>query len=232
MEEAIKEQILFVLEDDNELMTAALDSDLDDENKRMNRSLIARHQAIIAKVEKGEDLTWDELLLVEDANEIHVNDTANVAEHHRQALLLQEWLKRETRRTIGEAVRALEKQLDSDPKTPREAYRALHILWEEATAPEQKAMEKAFSEHGKCLKCGSKVSLADVTDTLVFVGDEIVKRHDGDITNRNCVRCTYPGLYPEYREHDEAEGSCGGGGMTGRRLANRSERSGTPQECV
>ena len=107
MQEAIKEQILFVLEDDNEVMSAALDSGLDEENKRLNRSLIARHAAIIAKVEKGENLSWDELLLVEDANEIHVNDTANLAEHHQQALLLQGWLKRETKRTVEEAARAL-----------------------------------------------------------------------------------------------------------------------------
>jgi hypothetical protein len=31
------------------------------------------------------------------------------------------------------------------------------------------------------------IRMADVTDTVVFVGDEIVKRHDGGITNRNCV---------------------------------------------
>ena len=30
----------------------------------------------------------------------------------------------------------------------------------------------------------------------------LVKRYDGDITNRNCVRCTYPEQYPEYEDHD------------------------------
>ena len=48
------------------------------------------------------------------------------------------------------------------------------------------------------------MSLADVTDTAVFVGDEIVKRHAGDITNMNCVRCVYPKLYPE-QEHFDRE---------------------------
>jgi hypothetical protein len=61
----------------------------------------------------------------------------------------------------------------------------------------------AFDEEGKCLKCGSRVSFADATDTLVFVGDEIVKRYDGDITNRNCVKCTYPKQYPEYEGYDK-----------------------------
>ena len=39
MNRQIRKQIQLVLEDDNEVMTAALDSDLDDENKRMNREL-------------------------------------------------------------------------------------------------------------------------------------------------------------------------------------------------
>ena len=63
--------------------------------------------------------------------------------------------------------------------------------------------EAAFDDEGKCLKCDSKVSFADVTDTIVFVGDEIVKRHDGDIMNRNCARCTYPGQYHDYEDYDE-----------------------------
>ena len=47
------------------------------------------------------------------------------------------------------------------------------------------------------------MSFADVTDTIVFVGDEIVKRRNGDITNKNCVRCTYPERYREYEHYDE-----------------------------
>ena len=74
-------------------------------------------------------------------------------------------------------------------------------MWEEAT-DDDAAEEPAFDNEGKCLKCGSKVSFADVTDTVVFVGDEIVKRHDGDITNRNCVKCTYPDQYPDYEDCD------------------------------
>ena len=66
-----------------------------------------------------------------------------------------------------------------------------------------KVEKPTFDENGKCLKCGSRVSLADVRDTLVFVGDEIVKRHDGDISNRNCVRCNYPEQYADYEGCDE-----------------------------
>ena len=69
------------------------------------------------------------------------------------------------------------------------------------------AGKPAFDDEGRCLKCGSRVSFADVTDTAVFVGDEIVKRYDGDITNRNCVRCTYPKQYRDYEEYDEDGGS-------------------------
>ena len=72
--------------------------------------------------------------------------------------------------------------------------------------------ERAFDEGGKCIKCGSRVSFADVTDTLVFVGDEIVKRYDGDITNRSCVRCNYPEQYGDYEVYDKV-GSYSGSGI-------------------
>ena len=80
----------------------------------------------------------------------------------------------------------------------------MHALWEKAT-PNGMAGGPRFDDAGGCLKRGSRVSFADVTDTVVFVGDEIVKRHDGDITNRNCVRCTYPDQYPGYKDYDEGD---------------------------
>jgi hypothetical protein len=90
--EEIREQILFVLEDDNEGMRAALDSDLDEENKQMNRDLIVAHERIIEKVERGEDLAADDLVLIRDANEIHLNDTGNLGCRHQEAVVLDEWL--------------------------------------------------------------------------------------------------------------------------------------------
>jgi hypothetical protein len=166
MNKKIKQQIIFVLEDDNEVMSAALEpgSDLDEQNKKMNRELIREHEQIIAKVEDGEELTRHDLDLIRDANEIHLNDAENLQEHHREAVMLDKWLQRQR-------------------KTTKEEF--------------------GFDNNGRCRKCGSKVSFADVTDTLVFVGDEIVKRYDGDITNRNCVRCSYPELYPDYEHYDE-----------------------------
>jgi len=165
MHEETKEQIRFVLEDDNELMRAALDpnSDLDEQNKRMNRKLIERHEQILARLDTAEQLSQEDLQLVRDANEIHLNDKDNLAGHHNQAVALNEWL---------------DKMLVS-----RE--------------------EPAFDEQGRCLKCGSRMSFADVTDTVVFVGDEIVKRYDGDITNRNCVKCTCPEQYGDYEHYDQ-----------------------------
>jgi len=52
---------------------------------------------------------------------------------------------------------------------------------------------------------------AGVTDTVVFVDNEIVKRYDGDIANRNCARCNHPELYPEFAHHEDDGGSptCG-----------------------
>lgn len=203
MKKAIKEQILFVLEDDNEVMRAALDSDLDEENKEMNRELIKEHERIIKKVEAGEGLEPRELQLVRDANQVHLNDRENVAGRHTQAVMLDEWLKTHGAMTVEEAMEILEQHLDQDSHTPALIYSALHWLWEAAT-PAEAGQEAAFDDEGRCLKCGSKVSFADVTDTLVCVGREFVKRYDGDITNRNCVRCTYPEQYPEYEEYDKA----------------------------
>jgi len=203
MNRTIRKQIIFALEDDNEMMTAALDpdSDLDKENKRLNRLLIKRHEAILTKIEKGQALTQEDLVLIRDANEIHVNDAQNLNGRHRQAIALDEWLDNMIELSKEEAMKILETHLDKGPHTPAKVYRALHTLWEEAT-PDDVAMEPGFDEAGKCHKCGSKVSFADVTDTMVFVGDEIVKRYDGDITNRNCVRCKYPDQYRDFEHFD------------------------------
>lgn len=80
---------IFVLEDDNEIMFHALnDEDFDEENKQMNLELIKEHIRIILKLEKNKDLTREELILIRDANEIHVNDTDNYNEHHKDAIKL------------------------------------------------------------------------------------------------------------------------------------------------
>ena len=204
MDEEIRRQIVFALDDDNEVMTAGLDKDsgLSRENRRMNRDLIKRHEAILTKIEKADRLTQEDLVLIRDANEIHVNDAQNLNGHHRQAMALDDWLDNMIELSKEEAMKILEAHLDRESETPAKVYRALHTLWEEAT-PNDVAEEPAFDNEGKCLKCGSKVSFADVTDTVVFVGDEIVKRHDGDITNRNCVKCTYPDQYREYEHYDK-----------------------------
>ena len=203
MDEEIKRQIIFVLEDDNEVMTAGLDKDsgLSRENKRMNRELIKRHEAILAKIKKADRLNQEDLVLIRDANEIHFNDEDDLQGHHRQAVALNEWLEQRMEMTLQAAMRILEEHLDKDSHTPARVFRALHTLWEEAT-PDDAIEQSAFDKTGKCLACGSKVSFSDVTDTVVFVGDEIVKRYDGDITNRNCVKCTYPGQYPDYEDYD------------------------------
>lgn len=204
MNKKVKKQIVFVLDDDNEVMTAALapGSDLDEANKQMNRELIKRHEEILAKINREEQLTRDDLDLIRDANEIHLNDEANVQGHYRQAVALDKWLEQAIGFSKEEAMRVLEEHLDRDSHTPAKVYKALHTLWEEAT-PDDVAEELAFDGEGKCLKCGSKVSFADVTDTIVFVGNEIMKRHNGDITNRNCVKCNYQGQYPEYEHYDK-----------------------------
>ena len=207
MNRAIKQQIRFVLDDDNELMTAALSptSDLDEDNKQMNRELIKRHEEILAKLDRGEVLSQEDLILVRDANEIHVNDAQNLNGHHKEAIALEKWLDQMMVLSKEAAMKILEAWLDRDSKTPARVYRALHTLWEEAT-PNGMAVGPGFDDAGRCLKCGSRVSFADVTDTVVFVGDEIVKRYDGDIANRNCVRCVYPKQYPEYEDYDEGDG--------------------------
>jgi len=106
MEKQIKKQIQFVLEDDNEMLRAALKpgSDLDEENKRMNRELICRHKQILAKLDSGEKLTKEDLKLIRYANEVHVNDEDNLAGHHEQVVKLDEWLDNVTEMTRQEAM--------------------------------------------------------------------------------------------------------------------------------
>jgi len=202
MNKEIRRQIVFVLEDDNEIMAAALNSDLDAQNKQMNRELIKRHEQILAKLDKSKLLSEEDLQLVRDANEIHLNDEDNLNGRHKEAVELDNWLDMMIELTPQQAFEILEKHLHKDSQTPAVVFRALHTLWEEIT-PNDTVEGPAFDDKGKCLKCGSKVSFADATDTLVFVSDEIVKRHDGDITNRNCVRCTYPKQYPDYEDYDK-----------------------------
>ena len=206
MNKEIREQIRFALQDDNELMTAALHegSDLAEENKRLNRLLIKSHEAILAKLYRSDALTQDDLRLIRSANQIHLNDRDNLNGRHKEAVELDHWLQQRMELTKDRAMRILEEYLDRDSQTPAEVYRALHTLWEEAT-PNDVVEEPTFDDEGRCLKCAGKISFADVTDTLVFVGDEIVKRCPGDITNRNCVRCTYPEQYRDL-QHFESDG--------------------------
>jgi len=201
MNPAIKGQIRFALEDDNEVMSAALKGDLDEANKQMNRELIQRHNQILAKLDRDELPSQAELQLIRDANEIHLNDTDNLNARHAQAIELDRWLDNMTELSKDEAMDILEEWLDRDSHTPARVYRALHMLWEEAT-PNDVVAKPAFDDQGRCLKCGSQVSFADAADTVVFVGDEIVKRYDGDISNRNCVRCTYPRQYVGFANVD------------------------------
>ena len=205
MNKEINKQILFVLEDDNEVMTAALDpdSDLDKANKQMNRELIKKHETIIAKVEKGKDLTQTDLQLIRDANEIHFNDESNLNGHHEQAVELNDWLDNMAELSKAEAMKILEEYLDRDSHVPTKVYRALHTLWEEATPND--VIEPSFDDDGKCLKCGSKVSFADVTDVVVLVGDDVIKTYPGDFVNKNCVRCNYPERYDDFKHLDEGD---------------------------
>jgi hypothetical protein len=63
--------------------------------------------------------------------------------------------------------------------------------------------EAGFDNQGRCRKCNSKVSFADVTDVAVLVGDEVIKTYPGDLINRNCVRCNYFERYDDFKHFDE-----------------------------
>lgn len=55
----------------------------------------------------------------------------------------------------------------------------------------------------RCGRCGSRIFFVDETVTHVQVDGEDVDSFPGDLSNANCVRCTCPGLYAEYRELEE-----------------------------
>ena len=124
MEEEITKQILFVLDDDNEIMRAAAqpDSDLDADNKQLNLELIKKHEAIISRIENNEPLTQKDMRLVKDANELHLNDVDNLAGHHQQAVKLNEWLEQRIELSKENAMRILEEHLDKDSCCPAKVY--------------------------------------------------------------------------------------------------------------
>ena len=56
----------------------------------------------------------------------------------------------------------------------------------------------------KCDKYGSMVFFIDELNTHLEVDGEIGKQlGDGELLNRNCVRCVYPELYENYKKFDE-----------------------------
>lgn len=90
----MKKLIIFVLEDDNEVMETACNkgSDLDKDNQKLNKLLIARHNKLIDKVEQDKPLTKKDLELISDANQIFVNDIINLTGFHQKSLRLKRWL--------------------------------------------------------------------------------------------------------------------------------------------
>ena len=170
MDGEIKEQIRFVLEDCNEGMRAGIErhSDLDAESKQMSWDLIARHEQILGKLERGESLSQKDMILVQDANRIHRNDEQNLYGHHQEGLALEEWLDQRIELSTAQAMWILEEWLDRASFVLAWVYRALHTLWEEAT-PNGVIDEGGFDDEGKCLKCGSRFSYADETNPAVLV---------------------------------------------------------------
>ena len=56
----------------------------------------------------------------------------------------------------------------------------------------------------RCKKCGSQIFLVDETTTHLEIEGEIVKElGSGDLHNRNCLRCTEPDIYEDYKHLDE-----------------------------
>ena len=63
----------------------------------------------------------------------------------------------------------------------------------------------------RCETCGSKVFLVDETITHLEVEGETIKElGSGDLHNRNCLRCTHPDIYEDYKHLDEEVEMVGG----------------------
>ncbi|MBE0536748.1 MAG: hypothetical protein IH624_13860 [Phycisphaerae bacterium] len=160
MNDWIKRQIRIVLEDDNELMAAALRGDLDEEQKQVNRELSRKHHRILEMLGSGVRLSQDDLQLIRDANDIHYNDMNNLGGHHAQAVLLEQWLDRMcdlSRQAVG----VFEQFLCDDSNASSEARQAAETLRHETTP--DCSDDSDFDENGRCRKCGSLVSFANVT---------------------------------------------------------------------
>ena len=56
----------------------------------------------------------------------------------------------------------------------------------------------------RCQQCGSKFFLVDETITHLEIDGEIVKQlGSGDLHTRNCLQCTHPAIYKDYKHLDE-----------------------------
>jgi hypothetical protein len=56
----------------------------------------------------------------------------------------------------------------------------------------------------RCKKCGSQIFLVDETITHLEIDGEIVKElGSGDVKDRNCLRCSHPEIYKDYKHLDE-----------------------------
>ncbi len=147
MNRVIEKYIQFVIENDNEVTLAILTSDLAEENKKMSRGPITRHEGILAKLDNGQAFTQEELQLIRDANRIHLNDSDNLDGYHEQAVELDCWLDGMMELDKEEATQILERWLDKDQHTPIRVYHALYTLGEEPT-PNDVVDESEFDDEG------------------------------------------------------------------------------------
>jgi len=79
MKPAVKKQIRFMLEQENRVMSDALDI----ENKQMIQNIIQRNKDVLTRLDKN-CLTQEDLQLIRDANDICLNDHENLADHYEQ----------------------------------------------------------------------------------------------------------------------------------------------------
>jgi len=85
----------FVAEDDIEVMSSALhpSSDLDRENKRMNRVAIKRLRRSVDKIDINKPLNKTEINQLREANEIHLSDGKAKARQLDNFLTNKSWGK-------------------------------------------------------------------------------------------------------------------------------------------
>jgi len=89
MKPAIKKHIRVILEEENRVMSDALNNNT--ANKQIIQNMLQRNKDVLTRLDK-DCLSQEDLQLIRDANDIYLNDHESLADHYEEIVGLDRWL--------------------------------------------------------------------------------------------------------------------------------------------